>query len=695
MSNTNRYEAVFSPIKIGTVEIRNRVQIAPMEGTAPIDWMATCKAQAEKVRDYYIERADDGAGLMIPGMIPLQSMIFGKWLYKNPKVFDKVKPLIDEIHAHGAKIFFQLGIFTGRNATVPTQATKLLDNKVLGTLAKPIYDVKNQLVSADDGVPAVFLPDRTCRALTTEEVEHLVEAYAKTAALCKGIGVDGVEVHAVHEGYLMDQFTLPYTNHRTDKYGGSFENRYRFATEVVQAIKQTCGADYPVSMRYSVTSKTIGFNQGAVPGEEFQEAGRTMEESERAIKLLEDAGVDMFNCDNGTYDAWFWAHPPVYMPLNCNLAEVEHIKQFTTKPVYCAGRMQMDVAEEAIAAGKIDGVAIGRQFLTDEHFLTKLREGREDEIRPCISCHAGCLPVATWKGVGVEMDMAEYADPRMCALNSHTFAEQKYAVAPAAHPKRIAVVGGGVGGMEFALQAAKRGHTVELFEKTDQLGGAFIAAAALSFKEKDRDLLAWYERALAASPVTVHMDTEVTDLAALDADEVVVATGAKASRKLRVAGGERAIDAITYLLDQSLAGERVAVIGGGLTGCEIAYELALQGKKPFIVEMQDDLIKVLGVCYANSSMLKELMRYHEVPVYLEAKTTKITDHSVVFETPAGVQEVPADTVICSIGYEAGTPFDGTPGARDKRVHVLGDAAKVGNLKTAIWAADDLAVELSK
>ena len=249
--------------------------------------------------------------------------------------------------------------------------------------------------------------------------------------------------------------------------------------------------------------------------------------------------------------------------------------------------------------------------------------------------------------------------------------------------------------MEFALQAAKRGHTVELFEKTDKLGGAFVSAAALSFKEKDRELLAWYERELAASPVTVHMNAEVTDLAALDADEVVVATGAKAARHLRVPGAERAIDAITYLLDQSLAGERVAVIGGGLTGCEIAYELALQGKEPFIVEMQDDLIKVLGVCYANSSMLKELMRYHEVPVYLESQTVEITADTVVLDTPEGRVELPADTVICSIGYEAGTPFDGQPGADSKRVHVMGDAAKVGNLKTAIWAADDLAVELSK
>ena len=147
------------------------------------------------------------------------------------------------------------------------------------------------------------------RALRKKEIEHMVYAFAETARLCKEAGVDGVEVHAVHEGYLMDQFTTPYTNQRTDEYGGSFENRYRFATDVVKAIKAKCGKEYPVSLRYSVVSKTIGFGVGAIPGEDYVEAGRDMAESEKAAKYLQDAGYDMLNADNGTYDAWYWAHP--------------------------------------------------------------------------------------------------------------------------------------------------------------------------------------------------------------------------------------------------------------------------------------------------------------------------------------------------------------------------------------------------
>ena len=182
-------------------------------------------------------------------------------------------------------------------------------------------------------LPSRWADGIKCRALTVPEIEEIISAFQKTALLCKEAGVDGVEVHAVHEGYLLDQFTYGYTNHRTDEWGGSFENRYRFPVRIVKAIKEACGADYPVSLRYSVVSKTKDFQKGALPGEEYTEIGRGMEESERAAKYLEEAGYDMLNADNGTYDAWYWAHPPAYMPMNCNLEDVAHIRQFVDIPV--------------------------------------------------------------------------------------------------------------------------------------------------------------------------------------------------------------------------------------------------------------------------------------------------------------------------------------------------------------------------
>jgi len=702
------YPSVFSPVRVGKLELKNRILLAPMEGTTMIEWMMPTGFRKE-VHDFYIERAKDGVGLMVPGMTPVRSLLGGtEWLHEHPEAFEGLSELLKEIHSYGSRVFIQLGLFSGRNFILSRGMADLLDQAGAGqgedgqgeagrrdtaqaeteAMAQLVRDIKVNMKAPDEGSPNVWLPEYTCRALTVEEIHEYVQAYAKSALLCKINGADGVEVHAVHEGYLMDQFTTPYTNHRQDEYGGSFENRYRFAVEVVRAIKELCGEDFPVSMRYSVTSKTRGYNAAAVPGETFTEAGRTMEESERAIKYLEEAGVDLFNCDNGTYDAWFWAHPPVYMPLNCNLEEVKHIKQFTSRPVYCAGRMQMDTAEREIAAGTIDGVTIGRQILVDEEYLTKMRSGREAEVHPCIGCHNACLALATFKGVGAET--LEATDHRYCALNPRAFEEKRYTPVPSAHPRKMAVIGGGIGGVEFAIQAARRGHNVTLYEKTGRIGGVFNEAAAMDFKEKDKELLAWYERELAKSPVKVCLNTEITDLDAVEADEIIVATGAQ-PRRLNIPGAERAIDAASFLKDRSVAGEHVVIVGGGLTGCEIAYQLALDGKKPAIVEMTDDLIKAVGVSAANTTMLRELMRFHQVPVYLESTTEAISGESVRIRTPEGEKELPADTVIVSIGYISSVPFE-TEGRA--HVHLLGDAGKVGNLKTAIWGANDLVLSLS-
>ena len=186
---------------------------------------------------------------------------------------------------------------------------------------------------------------------------------------------------------MTKKFTMKYTNLRTDEYGGSFEGRYKFPVDIVKAIKKECGQDYPVSLRYSVVSKTKGFGLGALPGEDYVEVGRDLEESEKAAKYLQDAGYDMLNCDNGTYDAWYWPHPPAYMGNNVNLKEVEHIKKFVDIPVVCAGRMTVETASKAIEEGRIDAMGVARQFLTDPEWVTKMINNDEDSIMPCISCH--------------------------------------------------------------------------------------------------------------------------------------------------------------------------------------------------------------------------------------------------------------------------------------------------------------------
>lgn len=684
----NKYDALFTPMKIGSCEIKNRIVLCPMGGTSVIDGMMKCGFNKEAA-NFFIERAKNNVGLIIPGIAPLRAMLAGQWMYKHPEVFKPVKPMMDEIHKYGAKLFIQLTAGFGRSAAGPKALLELQNSKVLSTLAKPIIDIGAVLASPSE-LPSRWMPDVTCRALTVDEIHHFVEAYAKTALLCKEAGVDGVEVHAVHEGYLLDQFTLPYTNHRTDEYGGSFENRYRFAVEVVQAIKKLCGKDFPVSLRYSVISKTQGFGVGALPGEQYTEVGRDMAESERAAKYLQDAGYDALNADNGTYDAWYWAHPPVYMPENCNLEDVAHIRKFVDIPVICAGRMDPAVAAEAIAEKRIDGAGFARQFLCDEEFITKIMEDRIDDIRPCICCHNACFPMANWKGVGAESPKGEMLIMARCALNPRTMNTKRFTLTPAKEVKRVAVVGGGIGGMEAARVAALRGHKVTLYEKSDRLGGVFIAAAAPDFKEKDRELIEWYRRQIASLPITVKLNTEVGDIASLEADRVIVATGAR-PRKLPVKGIERSIEAIDYLLgNKAVTGENVVVVGGGLTGCEIAYDLIRKGKKPVIVEMQDDLMKVVGLCMANSSMLRDIFRHNKTEILLNTKLSEITEKGVVLEGPNGRSEIAADSVIISAGYIGGAPLAEKAG---KKAAVIGDADGVGNLKKVVWQAYDAALKI--
>ena len=684
------YRPLFTPWKIGNLEIKNRVVMLPMEGTNMIQWEVK-RGYVKGIDRFYADRADKDIGLFIPGLIPLVSIIGEGWVYKHPEVFEPVRPVVEDIHRSGAKVFFQISAGSGRSMLVPPILKPFVKKGFLRTLASPLIMSKWWYSAPDPDLPNVWATDAKMGYFTEKMIEKFVYAFGQTAKRCKEAGVDGVEIHAVHEGYLLDQFTMPYTNHRTDKYGGSLENRLRFACDVVKEIKKVCGADYPVSLRYSVCSMTRGFNQGAVPGEQFIEVGRTMEESEKAIRILEDAGYDMFNCDNGTYDAWYWAHPPVYAPLNMNLEYVEHIKKFTTKPVVCAGRMQPEAAAESIKAGRIDAMGLGRQLLCDPETMTKIREDRIDEIRPCISCHGACLIFNGLNGQGTDID-AFHIEMGRCVLNPWTNNETRYSKQPAKNPKRIAVVGGGIGGMEVAIEAAKRGHKVDLYEKTDRLGGVFNAAAAPSFKEKDRLLLKWFASELLKSGAGVHMNTEISDIGSLDADVVVVAVGAKA-RTLKIPGSERAVTATDYLYGKTEVGDDVVIIGGGLTGCEIAYDLALQGKHPSIVEMTPYLVGAKGICMANSTMLRELLRFHQVPAYLSSTTESITEDSVVIRTPEGTKTVKADSVIMSVGYTPDRQFESETDI-GKPVFFIGDCDRVGSLKTVIKQAYELVQKLS-
>ena len=673
-----QYEALFTPMKIGGLTVKNRIVLCAMGGTSPFGREGRFQ---ERIRKYYIERAKANVGLIIPGVTGVVGMMGSGYLYESEDVFmGPVKSLMDELHSYGAKFFLQIGAGFGRTQLI------FPGMKTMGG------NLKSAPVAASNGMPNVWDPSVKHREMTREEIKDTVDAYAKAAVLCKKAGIDGIEIHAVHEGYLIDQFTIANTNHRTDEYGGSLENRFRFVTDIIKAVKAACGKDYPISVRYSVTSKMRGFNKGALPGEDYVEFGRSMEESPAAARLLQEAGADMLNADNGSYDSWYWAHPPVYMPSACNLPEVSYIKQFVNIPVVCAGRMNdPDIAAHAVESGMIDGIGLARQLLADPQWCDKVREGRIDDIRPCIACHNGCFAFSHFKGVpcGFSGGMGN------CALNPVTLHEEEMALKPAQIKKKIAVIGGGIGGMEVARLCKMRGHDVTVYEKSGRLGGVFIAAAAPSFKEKDKQLIKWYIKQLKDLGVAIKLNIEITKeaLEGLAADEIVVATGST-PKKLPVPGfsGKNTIEAVDYLLGKKQAGDNVVIIGGGLTGCEIAYDLALKGKKATIVEMHDDILKIMGLSAANSNMLREIIRYYKIGVFTSAALTEIKENGVSVKTEAGEKFIPADSVILSVGYNSYVPFDREVLANTK-VHVIGDADKVGNLLTVIKQAYDLAYKL--
>ncbi len=682
----SRLNPLFTPWKIGKCEIKNRIVLTSMGGTDLFGWME--KNHFDKDGAEFIMRvAENNCGLVLPGCQPVYNPMFGQWLHKNKGMYRKLKEWMPEFHKTGAKLFVQLTAGFGRSFTISEMMEKLYTNPVLNVLSKPFMNLDKITASASPS-PNRWSDKVPSREMTKKEIEYMIYSFAESARLLKKAGVDGVEIHAVHEGYLLDQFTLKYVNKRTDEYGGSFENRYRFAVEIVRAIKKACGDDFPVSLRYSVLSKTKGFREGALPGEDYIEAGRDMAESERAAKYLQDAGYDMLNCDNGTYDAWYWAHPPIYMPENCNLEDVEHIKKFVTIPVVAAGRLDPYVAADAVRRGDLDGAGFARPFLADQEWVTKLIEGRPDDIRPCILCHNGCFNMCHYKGVPNDQDLSDSLHLARCAVNAETMQWKKHRIIKTTTPKTVAVIGGGIGGMESALVLKKRGHNPVIYEKNDHLGGTFVPASGESYKGKLRDLLAWYRREIDKNKIDVRLNTEVKDIKSIKADEYIIATGSRARFLNGVPGFEKTVEACSFLTGTEV-GETVAVIGGGLTGCEIAYELALQGKKPVIVEMLDDLIKQKGVCLANSSYLREWFKLHKVPVYLETTLTAVGEGSITCRRKDGsAVEIKCDSVISSAGY-----IPNPLAAEGGKVHLVGDCRKVGNLRSVIWRSYEVAMKI--
>ena len=670
MDKTN---ALFTPIQVGSMTVKNRVKMAAM-GIHHPDLIRPDGSYTERGIQYFIERAKGGVGLITTGAMQVQNHFEADHLATTissagQAYIDGMRPLTDGVHKYGAKIVTQLTAGTGRQAPF-----------WLSDGSDPI--------ASSDGLPNVWDPRVKHRALTADEIRtYYIEGFRKGAIVAKEAGFDGIEIHAVHEGYLLDQFATKTMNTRTDEYGGDVEGRLRFCKEIIDAIHETCGDDYPVLMRYSVRSMMKGWNDGVLPGEEYVEFRRDYEESAEIAKYLEKIGYVALDVDNGTYDSWFWPHPPVYMPEYLNLEDAAFIKKQVSIPVFCAGKMiDPDVCREAIESGKIDGVSTARNLLADPEWANKAEAGNKGAIKPCIGCHVGCLG-KLFKG-----------ERTGCAVNPECMAEIEYTHEKTDFPKKIIVVGGGIAGMEAAIDLSKKGHKVDLYEASDALGGAFIAASSMSFKAEDKKLITWFANECKNQGVTIHMNTPVTKdlLDGAEFDEIVVATGAtpRTLRGIEGIDSVKIVNAKDALLGKEPIGDKVVVIGGGLTGIELTYDMVLSGKKVDVVEMKDSILGMDVVCAANGLMLKQVIKYYNIPVHLSASITKFEPGKVYFTVGDEEKCIECDTIIASVGYIPDTKlYDGLAAEYGDKVHLIGDAAKVSNLLNATWSAAELAREI--
>lgn len=659
-----KYQKLFTPVKIGSVTIKNRFAMAPM---GPLGLADAQGGFNQRGIDYYTERAKGGTGLIITGVtfsdckVETQSMPNCPNSTYNPVHFIRTsREMTERVHAYGSKIFLMMSAGFGR-VTIPTN---------LGEFP-PV---------APSAIPHRWL-DKICRPLTAEEIRSIVKSFGDGAYNAKRGGFDGVEIHAVHEGYLLDQFAISMFNQRTDEYGGSLENRLRFAKEIVEEIKSRCGEDFPVALRFSVKSMIKDWREGALPGEEFTEMGRDIEEGLQAAKLLVEYGYDALDTDVGTYDAWWWNHPPMYQKKGLFRPYCKMVKEVVDVPVLCAGRMDdPDMALEALEKGECDIISLGRPLLADPDYVNKLRAGRIKEIRPCISCQEGCM------GRIQEYSMIN------CAVNPQAARERDMAYAPVLTSRKVLVVGGGVAGCEAARVLAVRGHRPEVYEKGGCLGGNLIPGGAPEFKEDDLALAAWYADALERLHVPVHLNHEVTkeEVLAGDWDAVIVATGSS-PKTFSLGDDDHVYTASQVLLKEKDCGESTVIVGGGLVGCETALWLARHGRKVTIVEALDKILAVNGpLCHANKDMLERLVPFNGVEVVTGAKVKSYQNGVLTAETAEGEKKISCNSVILAVGYREEDSLYRQLEFDVPEIYLLGDARKVSNIMYAIWDAFEVA-----
>lgn len=457
--------------------------------------------------------------------------------------------------------------------------------------------------------------------LTRPEIVEIEDAFAAAAVRAKLAGFDGVEIHGAH-GYLVLSFLSPFTNKREDEYGGSVEKRRAFPTNVVNKIRAAVGEDFIVGYRIS--------------GAEFVEDGLTIEDTSEFIKSVQDK-LDYVHVSAGVYESM-----ASYMitPLYVERAPIAHLaakmKEVVDIPVIAVGAMGPLEGEELLQNEGADLISFGRPLIADPDIPNKIKENRLEDIKPCVRGNEGCISLF-FKGC-----------PIRCEINPQVGRDKEYEVVKTNDPKNIVVVGGGVSGMEAARLADEMGHKVTLFEKTNEFGGRFLEATEPSFKMEGRGVVNWAIIQMKKSSVDIKMNTEVTPemIKEMNPDALIIATGSDYI-KLPIEGVENALSADKVLLDPSLAGEKTAIIGGGLIGSETALYLAEEGKKAGIFEMREDI--AMEDEPLSQGTLKARLSKNEVDIHLNAKVVKIMKDGIIYSINGEEQKYDADTVVYATG----------------------------------------------
>lgn len=652
------YPELFQPFKIGKVEIKNKVVMAPM---LSIGWFDEQSVISDKMIDYYEERAKGGVGAVFTcGNVPdahLEDCPFTISPFQAPERFKaQVKKLADRLHKYDTKLFVQVWFGLGRVAFSEFMA--------------------DQPVAVSEG-PNRWKPEVICREMTNEEIHTLIDSVVYGAKLIYEAGADGVDINGSYGGYMGDQFTTKAFNRRTDEFGGDMDGQLKVLTDIVKKIKSETAEDYPVTCRLGTKHYLKAERTASVPGEEYEEWGRDVEESVAMAKKLEEAGYDAFLMGNGSYDSFHWLYPPMYHREGLWLDDFAPLTGKVGIPVIGPGKvLQPEMANAAIKDRKVDAIAVGRALLADPNWVSKAKEGKPEDIRPCIGCNAGCI------------GRIFAGQTMLCAVNADLFNERNQELIPAEKPKKVAVIGGGIAGMEAARIAGKRGHDVTIYEKGGQLGGATIVASIPDYKDASRRLLKWFEKEIKESGVKVEYNRELDAEAiqALDADAIVISTGAEA-KVPPIAGvdQEHVVTAIDVLLGKASAGEHVVVIGGGQVGCEVAYDLLREGKKVSVVEFLDGIIAGGSepVSAANILMLEDLLNYYKADMNLSTAVKEIKTDTVIVEKDGTEKEIKADTVILAAGYQANDAIYQALKDCGKEIYLCGDSKTPSNIMHAV------------